>query len=279
MTDRPQLDFVCIGPQRTGSSWLDRALRTHPDIILPSAVKETFFFDRYFDRGWDWYFKHFRDGRASGVRGEVAPTCFESGEALQRLRDHRGDLRIIIMARDPVARTYSLLLHEYAKGRIGKDFEGALERLPRIADSGRYSVTAPLWEEVFGSANVLYIDQELLLKAPQEVFDRVCTFLGVALASLPPEALNSYGEGSIPRFWILAAIASRAALLFRSKGFHPLVNLGKRLGLKGVFRGGDREGLEMTDLLFRRLVEIHGPDIDFLAARLGRDTSHWRVKQ
>jgi len=50
-----RLDFVGGGPQRTGSTWLDRVLRAHPALCLPENVKETKFFDQHFNKGLDWY--------------------------------------------------------------------------------------------------------------------------------------------------------------------------------------------------------------------------------
>ena len=38
-------DFLCIGAQKSGTTWLDTHLRTHPDLWLPPA-KELHYFDR-----------------------------------------------------------------------------------------------------------------------------------------------------------------------------------------------------------------------------------------
>jgi len=38
-----QLDFVVVGPQKAGTTWIDEVLRRHPDVELPSMTKETFF--------------------------------------------------------------------------------------------------------------------------------------------------------------------------------------------------------------------------------------------
>jgi Sulfotransferase family len=50
MTDAP--DFICVGVQKAGTTWLDQMLRAHPRIWLP-PVKELHYFD-------DVYIKHFR---------------------------------------------------------------------------------------------------------------------------------------------------------------------------------------------------------------------------
>jgi hypothetical protein len=45
-------DFICIGAQKGGTTWLDRMLRQHPDIWLP-PTKEIHYFNRVLERRAD----------------------------------------------------------------------------------------------------------------------------------------------------------------------------------------------------------------------------------
>ncbi len=50
----PAPDFICIGAQKAGTSWLARMLRQHPGVFLP-PMKEVHFFDVIYipeHRGW-----------------------------------------------------------------------------------------------------------------------------------------------------------------------------------------------------------------------------------
>ncbi|CAN0605590.1 unnamed protein product, partial [Ectocarpus sp. 12 AP-2014] len=51
-------DFLCIGAQRAGTTWLHNRLLEHPDLYLPPE-KELQFFNAFFDRGLDWYWAKF----------------------------------------------------------------------------------------------------------------------------------------------------------------------------------------------------------------------------
>src|SRR5688572_32354239 len=61
-------DFLIVGPQRTGTSWLYVNLRFHPEIQL-SRPKEIFFFSslksrhpkRFVTDDLGWYLRFFRD--------------------------------------------------------------------------------------------------------------------------------------------------------------------------------------------------------------------------
>ncbi len=67
--ESPGPDFLCIGPPRTGTTWLDRNLRKHPGIYLTPKNEIRYFWERQyfgmltlFDRLFtgDRYYKHHR---------------------------------------------------------------------------------------------------------------------------------------------------------------------------------------------------------------------------
>ena len=73
MIDQFKLDFVIVGPQKAGTSWIYYYLKDTPQICFPSQMKETFFFDRYYEKGLHWYARHFKLCRKNDKIGEVAP--------------------------------------------------------------------------------------------------------------------------------------------------------------------------------------------------------------
>ncbi|MDQ1694823.1 MAG: hypothetical protein QOJ03_176, partial [Frankiaceae bacterium] len=50
--------FLIAGAQRCGSTTLFSLMRQHPQLFL-ARPKELHFFDRYWDRGIDWYRSQF----------------------------------------------------------------------------------------------------------------------------------------------------------------------------------------------------------------------------
>src|SRR5687767_13691009 len=133
-----RLDFVCIGPQRAGTTWLYECMRNHPCLLVPSSVKETYFFDRHYQRGFDWYWGHFAS-RHGAIYGEIAPTYLTSTEAHSRIHGHNANCRILAVLRDPVERAYSLFLHERRKGRVSGSFLEAIRSHPNILEGSRYA--------------------------------------------------------------------------------------------------------------------------------------------
>jgi len=268
MTDH-RLHFVCVGPQRTGTSWLDKYLRDHPQVALPSHVKETMFFDERFDKGMEWYWDHFTTAEPGQVVGEVAPTYFDSTDALQRLSVFE-DLRIIIVIRNPIERTYSLYRHHRSKGRVPADYFEAVKLMPRIESSGRYADLCKCWESHFGSERCLYLFQHDIESDPQLVFNDLCQFLGIEAQHLPDEAGERYGASTSPTFPGIAKIAAKASTVLRSRGLHVPMEFAKRLGLKRIIFGRPAGEEPIPDQVMRHLEALHEADVRYLESRFHR---------
>lgn len=99
------LNFIVIGPQKCGTSWIDEALRQLDPAMLPTHLKETFFFDQEFHRGAGWH-RHLYPEDAD-FRGEVSPTYFTSDLARTRLHEFCPQSRIVAIFRSPLERMAS----------------------------------------------------------------------------------------------------------------------------------------------------------------------------
>lgn len=277
MTGGPfRVDFVAVGPQRTGTSWLDRMLRRHPRVCLPRQVKETMFFERHWENGVDWYASHFPDAAPGQVRGEVAPTCFDLPAAAERIAALNPACRIVVTLREPVGRTVSLWHHHVAKGRAPRDFRQAVRAMPRIVESGRYAVHLSRWIERFGADRVLVELIDDVDARPQEVLDRVTAFLGAGPMRVD-EAGERVGAATMPRHPRLAAAAARAATALRARRLHWLPELGKRLGLKRVFSGAEHDMPRLAPGDAAWLAEEFASDVAFVERLLGRELPSWRA--
>src|SRR5260370_3690121 len=103
---------IGVGPGRTGTTWLHRVLEGHVD--LPYGVKETQFFVTFYDKGIDWYARHFRYATGERRAAEICPRYFFKPEAIERLNPPIPDCRILATLPGPVDRLsplYKLIGH------------------------------------------------------------------------------------------------------------------------------------------------------------------------
>ncbi len=84
-------EIIGAGPGRTGTTWLHRVLEGRVD--LPYGVKETQFFNTFYDKGIDWYAHHFRYATGDRKIAEICPYFFHP-LAPDRIKAHIPNCRI-----------------------------------------------------------------------------------------------------------------------------------------------------------------------------------------
>ena len=103
-------DFVGIGAEKSATTWAWSQLEAHPNIEM-SQPKELNFFNQHFERGLDWYQKHFT-GTHGCLQGEISPLYMDCPAAADRMACLNPDLRLLVMLRDPFDRALSHLMHD-----------------------------------------------------------------------------------------------------------------------------------------------------------------------
>lgn len=262
------LALVGVGPQRTGSTWLDQQLRQHPALALPNHVKETYFFDKHWDRGLADYRSHFPADAPAWA--EVGPTYFDDPDVPARIASVAPEARAVIPLRDPVRRAVSLWQHHLRKGRVPADFWAAAEVEPRILTAGDYAEHVARWIDTLGADRVLVLVLEEVHADPQAALDAIMTFAELQRIDASDSADAPVNAASAPRFPLLATVAARAVTALRDARLHRLVEVGKRLGLAKVYSGGAVP--DVTDADRQRLADRFAPHVAYIDDLLDRPT-------
>lgn len=204
-------DFMVVGPQRTGTTWLHRNLTQHPQIFM-SRKKELFFFSslarpdlaKHRSDDVEWYLSHFYDGpleyllkqKASLhhyrelyrplVRGEATASYAAMDKArVEEIARLRPDVRIILMIRDPIERAWSHAKLDLLKkpGRTltevpAREFERFFLDPYQVA-CGRYSSMISTWSAVLGPEKLFLGRYGDLIDRPSGLLLDLFAFLGV----------------------------------------------------------------------------------------------------
>lgn len=130
--------FLFIGPDKTGSSWIHAVLCDHPQCFVP-AWKDVYFFDRYYDRGIEWYRALFADAPPHvRVMGELSHDYIISPAAAQRIASDLPGVKLLTSLRDPVERSFSHYLYLVRSGATDASFVEAMTKFPALIDNSRY---------------------------------------------------------------------------------------------------------------------------------------------
>ena len=205
--------FLIVGAQRCGTTSMYRTLSQHPAVLKAILHKGIHYFDTGYDHDLAWYQGHFpllaRAALARRATGEI-PLTFESSPyymfhplAAQRISRDLPKVKLLVLVRDPVERSYSAHAHEIARGYETEPFERALEledeRLAGEAERivaepgyqshshqhhgylirGRYADQLDRLEEAFGRDRIHVVDSGQFFTDPEPVYDSVLKFLGL----------------------------------------------------------------------------------------------------
>ena len=191
-------NFLIIGAQKAGSSWLARRLSQHPQIYV--HPKEIHYFDkaRNFARGPDWYLSHFDTAGAAKAIGEKTPEYFwPNGAGCEgHLPDvHRNianllpNAKLILVLRDPVTRAISAARHLIVSGRVSPFVSitnllcGTASQTGRhhgLIEYGYYADHLRAFYEYFEQDNIhVLLFEEDIIESPTQALDRICVFLKV----------------------------------------------------------------------------------------------------
>jgi hypothetical protein len=275
-------DFLVIGAQRAGTTWLDGHLRAHPDIYLPEKRKEIHFFDRYYERGILWYESFFPKGEEAAryrLFGEITPKYLFDPEVPARIATVLPDCKLIAILRNPVDRAYSqyaLAVRDEGESRSFLSFAIAN---PDVIQRGLYAAQLRRYFDRFPGERILVLFFEEVMAAPGKALLTVAQFLdidGQPLEEAPSvEKVNAAYRPKYPR---IRAAVRRVGVFLREHDLDWFVNVAKELGLPHMF-GNTGSLPPLTVDMRHRLAEEFEKDIVDLEALLGKDLSHWRARQ
>ena len=223
-------NFIYIGPDKAGSSWLHEVLLAHPQVFMTPA-KDLYFFDRYYDKGVEWYAAHFRRAGGEDVVGEICQDYLFHPEAASRIAATLDSPRFMVTLRDPVHRAFSSYLYMLKMGEEPGTFAEALDSRPELLDHGRYGAGLDRFADQFGAERIHVSLFDDLQESPQRFVDRTLEFLGVDPFELSEELLAARLPASQARSPRLARAARVAAAWTRERNGAAIVGRVKRAPL------------------------------------------------
>ncbi len=283
MTRRSLPNFLGIGAQRSGTSWLYFLLKSHPEIFVPPHVKEVHFFDRHYDRGLHWYESFFSSEGVKGshkARGEISPNYLFDEAVPARVREHLPHAKFIVLLRNPVNRAYSTFRNVHFKGLTKTEsFAHFVQDTPSVFMRGMYAAQIRRWLDHFPRDRFLVLIFEEIFRDPVEATQSIASFLGVAPQGFDKEALEQkVNPSNAPKVPALYQFGIRIRRYLQRKDFHRAGSLLEKVGSRFFRLLGEskRRVPELNKTEKRRLLDAYAQDIEELETILKRDLSVWQ---
>lgn len=277
MTTSSGPNFIGIGAQRAGTSWLYNCIKTHPEVYLPQ--KEVHFFDEKYNLGIQWYYDLFDNKKGAKAVGEFTPDYMFHGESMLRIKEHCPEAKLIIILRAPVERAQSAYKLFKSHGKYtNKSFAEAIAQDKFILEQSLYAKQLERVYSLFPKEQVfigLYDDIEA---QPLEFIKSVYRFLGVSEDFLPHELntrKNTSAFSSGQRYLNLPAIQNWLQHSMFKSLYWKFKHTRAFEALKGYLV--KREAKSQPDSqLSAEQMSLVKQDIAQLESLLDKPLNHWR---
>ncbi|MBU0724526.1 MAG: sulfotransferase domain-containing protein [Alphaproteobacteria bacterium] len=197
-------DFLGLGAQKAGSTWLYFMLRKHPGVFLP-PVKELHFWDAHHGNGLDWYRGHFADAPRGLQKGEITPAyAILSYERIGEIRREFPDLRLVYLMRNPIERAWSGALMALTKAEMTPDEASDRWFIDHFRSAGstargNYEACLKAWLSIFPAEQMRWFLYDEVVADPRHVLVETARHIGVDpgfFAALPAADLTErHNEG------------------------------------------------------------------------------------
>jgi hypothetical protein len=269
-------DFIVAGVRKCGTTWLHRCLAGHPQIHLPTATKELFFFDRYWARGPDWYAGYFLGCPREMICGEISPSYFAHEAAPARIARIVPQVKLMFLLRDPVERAISAYRDMIAKGDTRLELSDALATHADLIQEGRYARHLARYTDIFAASAIRIVIAEEIQAGNERILSGVFDFFGVNNTFRAPALFERVHETRTPRSPGLAAAATGASRRLHRAGLHRVVALARAAGAKNLIVRRRPEAFAPPASVLARLDDVYARDIEMLSGMLNRNLrSFW----
>lgn len=243
-------NFLICGAPKAGTTSLYQYLRQHPEVFM-SDPKETGFFHKHYDKGVNWFARHFEDHDGQQAIGEASVMTMPTPGAAARVAEVIPGARLIFLVRDPVERAYSDFNYNFYQGWRDPNLsfsqlirDGSHQFGRALIHRGRYLKHLKRFEQYFDRSQMCVLLLDELKEKRYETVRRVYQFIGVDPA-FDPDVAEQHNVTQYPKSRLLYRTCRQVWQPFK-KAAHSLLKKSSadkiRTSVRSLFfeRGGLR---------------------------------------
>lgn len=297
-----KLDFIIIGGQKCGSSYLHNVISQHPDVDMIPDECAHFESPDYEDRGVEKLMDLLKELNQEKLIGIKRPNYLAKPEVPARIQQANKNIKLIAILRNPIDRLKSAYFHSMRNGfspilsldqGVEKLLKGDLAknypRTDELIEFGLYFKHLKEYKTLFGE-RLLVLTYDQLLKDKKKVIKKCYTFLGVDNGFIPYNSIDSRPQKvtySLLRTWFLnkknkhlfTYNKPKTRLFLKTQSRLDRFSIGcidwiDRLILQRISKGNKKP--EFNDSIKEQLLELYRQDIDGLETLLNIDLSLWK---
>ncbi len=193
-------NFLIIGAAKSGTTSIMEYLNGHPDVYMSEWKEPAFFADSLDNRlkNYHEYLQLFKGAGDAKIIGEASTAYLFDKNAAKNIFDKLGDIKLIVILRDPIEMAYSLWHYNIAAGVENLSFKDAFVNEELRIKEFNLNKDSPIWVyryayksrakyynqikvylDYFSHKNIkVYIFEEFF-SDPEKNYNDIITFLGL----------------------------------------------------------------------------------------------------
>lgn len=288
--------FVCLGAQKSGTTYIAHALHAHPEIQIPDS-KELYYFSPIgeyksdanfaqcnFGKDLNWYKRQFlNDTRKCG---EISTQYLFDPGCAARIKSAFPEISVFAVLRNPVERAFSQ--YNMERFKTGKEKRPLLEIINKepnneIIRRGVYSdQLRPYFEEFEPDKIRVYIFDDMI-RDPASFFHDLFRFLGVNPKFSPPALQKRMNRSRRTKYVFIPRTVRFTRQTLEKLGLRSIIRMLNNFGAGKLIRQFNNRynqvavDFRMTDVERSALHSLFVEDIEKLEILIDRDLSVWKA--
>ncbi|MDX2410539.1 MAG: sulfotransferase [Woeseiaceae bacterium] len=289
------IDFLCIGAQKSGTTFVASSFRSHPEIQLPTSKELHFFSPKgeykteggfaqcNADKDIEWYGQQFvPDDRK---KGEISTHYLFDPASAGKIKEAYPDIKIFSILRNPVDRAFSQYnMERYKTGKERRSLIKIIQEEPdnEIMARGLYArQLAPYMRQFSDDQLRVYLFDDMK-RDPAAFFLDLFSFIGVDTSVVPPSLNKRMNKSRKTKFVFIPRFVRFIRTTLEAAGLRNIIRTLNRWGVAQQLRKFNNRynqvatDFEMSPVERAALHEYFVDDIEQLEKLINRDLSHWK---
>ena len=177
------LNFIGIGAQKAGTTWMYHHLSKMPNIVFP-AGKEVHFWDIHYGQGVEWYRSQFESIPLDTIAGDITPAyAILPIERIKEVYSAFPELRIVYLLRNPIERAWSSALMALMRAEMTIDEASDQWFIDHFNSKGSklrgdYQQCLENWLSVYRENNMLILLYDDIVQEPSYIMQKILSHIG-----------------------------------------------------------------------------------------------------
>ena len=277
------VDFIGIGAQRCGTSWIYGCLYEHPEICAP--MKEIHFFSRpRYEKGLPWYESHFKKCSPDQKIGEFSTSYLYTEGTAKKIQDAYPDTKLIAVIRNPIDRAVSQYWNAVKAGEVQKSVtvDDYLKQEKSALEQGFYARQLKEYFDVFEKNQILVLVYDDAKTDPEGYIKKIYTFLGVDADFKPSMLHDNINVSRVPHSVGVEKNMHVFAEWMRKIGLDKVVHIVRKSGLPDLvrrFNTKEERKNQKSEMDESALTQYFREDVAELSKLIERDlASLWHIR-